>query len=129
MDEDLVEQINGKIYIEPLLFFSTHTNPFKLEDRKFPVDFATPWKDKNTVSIKIPEGYKVETLPEPLAIGLPENLGVFKFQTSTAGNKINTICIIQFNSAIIAPQYYTVLKDFYGQMVKKQSEKIVLVKM
>ena len=129
LSEDLVEQINGKIYIEPLLFFSTHTNPFKLEDRKFPVDFTTPWKDKNTVSIKIPEGYKVETLPEPLAIGLPENLGVFKFQTSTAGNKINTICIIQFNSAIIAPQYYTVLKDFYGQMVKKQSEKIVLVKM
>lgn len=129
MDEDLVEQINGKIYIEPLLFFSTHTNPFKLEDRKFPVDFATPWKDKNTVSIKIPEGYKVETLPESLAIGLPENLGVFQFQTSTAGNKINTICIIQFNSAIIAPQYYTALKDFYGQMVKKQSEKIVLVKM
>ncbi|QNM84444.1 DUF3857 domain-containing protein [Polaribacter pectinis] len=128
VSEDLIEQINGKIYVEPLLFFSQHTNPFKLEDRKFPVDFATPWKDKYTVSIKIPEGYKVETLPEPLAIGLPENLGVFKFQASTVGNKINTICVIQFNSAIIAPQYYAALKDFYGQLVKKESEKIVLVK-
>lgn len=128
ISEDLIEEINGKIYIEPLLFFSQHTNPFKLEDRKFPVDFATPWMDKYIVSIKIPEGYKVENLPETMAIGLPENIGVFKFQTSIIGSKISTICFLQFNSSIIGPQYYATLKDFYGQIVKKQSEKIVLIK-
>ena len=126
--EDLVEEINGKIYIEPLLFLSQHTNPFKLEDRKFPIEFDASFKNKNTVSIQIPEGYVVEKLPENMAIGLPENLGVFKFQISQKGNKINTICLLQFNKAIIAAQYYGALKDFYGQMVKKQSEKIVLVK-
>ena len=128
VSEDLIENINGKLYIEPLLFLTKHTNPFKLEDRKFPVDFATPWKDKNVVSIQIPEGYKVETLPESLAIGLPDNLGVYKYQVTQRGNKINTISILQFNSALISPQYYAALKDFYGQMVKKQSEKIVFVK-
>ncbi|QTE21880.1 DUF3857 domain-containing protein [Polaribacter cellanae] len=126
--EDLIESINGKIYIEPLLFLSQHKNPFKLEERKFPVDFTTPRVFKNTVSIKIPEGYKVETLPESLAIGLPENLGVFRFQTTEKFGKITTICILQFNSAIIAPQYYAALKQFYSQLVKKESEKIVFVK-
>ncbi|WP_165731898.1 DUF3857 and transglutaminase domain-containing protein [Polaribacter sp. 20A6] len=126
--ENLVEDINGKLYIEPLLFLSEHKNPFKLEDRKFPVDFATPWKESNTVSIQIPEGYKVEKLPEPLAIGFPDSLGVFKFQVSHQGNKIRTLSILQFNNAIIAPQYYAALKDFYSQLVEKQSEKIVLVK-
>jgi hypothetical protein len=111
------------------LFLSEHKNPFKLDDRKFPVDFATPWKNNNTVSIQIPEGYKVETLPEPLAIGLPDNLGVFKFKVTQKGNKISTMSTLQFNNAIIAPQYYAALKGFYGQMVKKQSEKIVLVKL
>ena len=127
--EDLVEDINGKLYIEPLLFLSQHKNPFKLDGRKFPVDFATPWKDKNRVSIQIPEGYKVEKLPETIAIGLPKNLGVFKFKVTQQGNKITTISILQFNNAIIVPQYYAALKDFYGQIVKKQSEKIVLVKL
>jgi hypothetical protein len=126
--EDLVEGINGKLYIEPLLFFASNTNPFKLETRKFPVDFGTPWKDKNRISIQIPEGYVVESLPESLAIGLPEDLGVFKYQLKQAGNKITVISILQFNSAIIAPQYYQTLKDFYGKVVEKQSEKIVLVK-
>ena len=128
LSEDLIEEINGKLYIEPLLFLAQHTNPFKLEERKFPVDFATPWKDTNTVSIQIPECYSVASLPETLAIGLPENLGVFKYQVTQAGGKIKTRSILQFNQAIITPQYYAALKDFYGQLVKKQSEKIVLVK-
>lgn len=126
--EDLLESINGKIYLEPMLFLSQHNNPFKLEERKFPVDFTSPWKVKNVVSIKIPEGYKVESLPESLAIGLPESLGVFKYQISESNGKINTICVLQFNSSIIAPNYYAALKEFYGQLVKKESEKVVLVK-
>jgi hypothetical protein len=126
--EDLVEEINGKLYVEPLLFFANSTNPFKLEDRKFPVDFVTPWKDVHRVSIQIPEGYKIEILPKKIAIGMPEDLGIFKFQTSRKGNKIYTVCILQFNSAIIVPQYYGVLKEFYAKVVEKQSEKIVLVK-
>ncbi len=126
--EDLIENINGKLYIEPLLFLSQHTNPFKLEERKFPVDFATPWQDRNNVSIQIPEGYKVEKLPESLSIGLPDNLGVFRYRVTQTGNKISTMSILQFNEAIISSIYYAALKGFYGQMVEKQSEKIILVK-
>lgn len=129
LSEDMIEDVNGKLYIEPLLFLTHHENPFKLKERKFPVDFASPWKDKNTVSIQIPEGYKVESLPEAMAIGLPNNLGVFKYQVKQQGNRIKTACIIQFNEAIIGAQFYPALKEFYNQMVKKESEKIVLVKM
>jgi hypothetical protein len=129
LSEDLIEEINGKLYIEPLLFLSEHKNPFKLDDRKFPVDFATPWKDRNTVSIQIPDGYKLESLPAPLAIGLPDGLGVFKYKVSQQGNKINTMSILQFNEGVIGAQYYATLKDFYGQVVKKESQKIVLIKL
>ncbi|WP_223269209.1 MULTISPECIES: DUF3857 domain-containing protein [unclassified Polaribacter] len=126
--EDLVEGIGNKLYIEPSLFLTKRTNPFKLEDRKFPVDFATVWRDVNKVTIQIPKGYRVETLPEPLAIALPDNLGVFKYQVVIGGNKIKTVSILEFNAAMIPPKYYTFLKDFYGQVVQKESEKIVLVK-
>lgn len=128
ISEDLVEEINGKFYVEPLLFLTQHKNPFKLEDRKFPVDFATAWKDENRVSLQIPDGYVVEKLPEPMAIALPENIGVFKYQVTTTGNKIKAFSILQFNSSMILPQYYTFLKDFYGKLVQRESEKIVLVK-
>ena len=128
LSEDLIEAINNKVYIEPLLFLTQRKNPFKLDERKFPVDFGTAWKDINRVSLDIPEGYTVESLPETMAIALPENVGVFKYQVQQAGNKIKVFCSLEFNSPIIPAQYYAYLKDFYGKLVKKESEKIVLVK-
>lgn len=40
--------INSKIYIQPLSFLATKENPFKLEDRKFPIDFGYPFSEKST---------------------------------------------------------------------------------
>lgn len=126
--EDLIEKINNKIYIEPLLFFTERTNPFKLTERKFPVEFNSPFKVKNIIALQIPEGYKIEKLPEPMAIGLADNLGGFHYQLKQTGKKISITSILQFKSSIIGSQYYPALKEFYGEMVKKQSEKIVLIK-
>lgn len=126
--EDLVEGINGKLLINPLLFFTERTNPFKTEERTFPVDYGSAWKETNNVSIQLPEGYKPEFLPEQFAIGLPENLGFFKFKVSQNGNTINVSSIIQINTPVIAPNYYSSLKEFYSKVVAKQTEKIVLVK-
>ena len=126
--ENLIEEINGKLYIEPLLFLTEHKNPFKLKERKFPVDFTTSWKDSHKVSIEIPKGYSIEKIPEPIAIGLPDNIGYFKYQVKAVGNKISANCILQFNTSLIAPDYYSYLKDFYGKLVAKESEKIILKK-
>lgn len=126
--EDLAEEIGGKLYISPLLFFTVKTNPFKLENRKYPVDFTGPWKDKNSITLEIPQGFEVVSLPETLAIGLPDDLGVFKFQVKQTGNKITTVSILQLNEGVIVPQYYQQLKEFYKQIVEKQAEKIVITK-
>lgn len=126
--EDHVEEISGKLYVNPLLFFTMKTNPFKVEERKYPIDFGIPWKDKNTVTIEIPEGYTVESVPTVAAIGLPDGLGLFKFQVKQAGNKIKVISLLQFNQGVIIPKYYAQLKEFFKQVVEKQTEKIVLVK-
>ena len=128
ISEDLIEQIGNKVYIEPLLFLTKRKNPFKADERKFPVDFITAWKDQERVSIQIPQGYIVEKLPEPLAIALPDNIGVFKYQVTQSGGKINTLSVLQFNSHMIPAQYYPYLKDFYSQLVQKESEKIILKK-
>ena len=126
--EDLIETIGGKLYIQPLLFLTETSNPFKSEKRNFPVDFVTPWQEKNTISIDIPAGYKVESVPETMAISMAENYGTFKFQVLQSPKKIKILAIAQINKAVFTPEFYPELKEFYNRMVKKQSEKIVLVK-
>ncbi|EAQ42256.3 hypothetical protein MED152_06040 [Polaribacter sp. MED152] len=126
--EDLLETIGNKLYIEPSLFLTKRSNPFKLEERKYPVDFTSAFKETNKVTIQIPNGYAIETVPEQLAIALPDNLGFFKYQVINGGNKIKLVSLLQVNSAMVPPQYYQALKEFYSKLVKKETEKIVLVK-
>ena len=63
-------------------------NIFKSKERKYPVDFVMPQEYKNTISIKIPSGYTIESVPEGLGIGLQNNYGVFKFQIKHASKSI-----------------------------------------
>jgi hypothetical protein len=125
---DLCEIIGGKIYVNPLLFYTQETNPFKQENREYPVDYGFPFMDKYAINIQIPEGYKVETLPASSVVAMEDNLGNFKFMTSQNGNTIQLSAMVQMNSAIISSEYYPTLKEFYQKMIDKQNEKIILTK-
>jgi len=124
-----VEIIGDKMYFSPFLFLATAENPFKQETREYPVDFVYPNQDKYNISISIPEGYVVETLPQPKAVALPENLGSFKYNITNNGKQIQLLFIQDINQAIISNEYYDVLKSFYKEIVDKQTEKIVLKKL
>lgn len=126
--EDGVELIGDKMYVTPLLFLATDENPFKLEMREYPVDFGSPWQDKIIVSIEIPTGYSVETVPENVAIGLRNDLGKFVYSIKSDGNKIKVTSLFEINSGVVPATYYEELKVLYNELVKKQTEKIVLTK-
>ena len=111
-----------------MLFFTVTQNPFKQENREYPVDYGFPFVDKYNITIKIPEGYKVESLPTSILLNMEDNLGGFKFMVSATGNVIQLVMTHQINSPIIVADYYPMLKEFYQKMIEKQNEKIVLKK-
>jgi len=73
------EIIGNKMYINPLLFFTQAQNPFVQEKREFPIYFGYPIQSKYNLSIQIPEGYRVESIPESLNITTGDDIGSFKF--------------------------------------------------
>jgi hypothetical protein len=125
---NFTENIGGAIYLNPLLFFAVEHNPFKQENRAYPVDYGFPFIDKYNITIKIPDGYKVETIPTPLLLNMEDNLGVFKFMINTSGNFIQLALTHQINVPIVIADYYPMLKEFFQKMIDKQNEKIVIKK-
>lgn len=125
---NFIEEIKDKLYIEPLLFLKKKVNPFKADERVYPVEFETLWTRINRISLEIPEGYKLEKIPSALKISLPDNLGFFKYEVNQFGNKIKVLSSLQMNSPMITVDNYIFLKDFYSQLVQKESEKIILKK-
>ncbi|WP_046758954.1 DUF3857 domain-containing protein [Kordia jejudonensis] len=126
--EDRVEIIGDKIYFSPLLFLATTENPFKSEIREYPIDYNYLWKDTYRITIQIPDGYEIESIPESLAMGMEDNLGEFKYIISQKGKSINLNASVKINSLIIPSNYYGNLKEFYKMLVEKEQEKIVLKK-
>ncbi|MGV3697344.1 DUF3857 domain-containing protein [Flavobacterium sp.] len=125
---NMVDIIGDKMYVSPFLFFETSTNPFRQEARQYPVDFVFPNQDKFNISLTIPEGYAIETLPQQKALALPDNLGSFKYSITANGNQIQLLYTQDINKAIIEAEYYDALKNFFKEIVAKQTEKVVLKK-
>jgi len=123
-----VEIIGDKMYVSPFLIFALTENPFKQEKREYPIDFVYPDQDKYSVSLTIPEGYVVETMPQPKAVAMPDNLANFKYMISNNGKQIQMLYTNDNNQAIVGSEYYEELKSFYKEIVDKQTEKIVLKK-
>ena len=125
---DAVEDVAGKLYFSPMIFMATKENPFKPETREYPIDYGFPMKDRYIVNIELPEGYKVESLPENSVFNLGENIGSYRYLISQAGNKIQLSVEFSINESFIAAEEYGNLKKFYELLISKENEKVVLSK-
>lgn len=64
-----------------------------------------------------------------MALGTQDDFVSYKFVVAVnQNNQIQIIAQEDVKYARINPEYYKDLKAFYGDLVKKQTEKIVLVK-
>ena len=120
--------IADKIYINPMLFLSQSENPFKQEKREYPIDFVFPHQDKYMIGIKLPDGYVVESIPQPISLSMEDNLGSFKYNLVATGRQVQVVVTLDINYASFGADYYETLKSFYQKVIEKQNEKIVLKK-
>lgn len=125
---DGIDQVGDKIYFSPLLFLATKENPFKLEERQYPIDFVVPQSDKYMVNIKVPEGYTVEYLPNSEVLEFKEANIKFTFLIQQNGNFLQLKAQLDIINPLILPKDYKDFKLFYGKIVEKQAEQIVLTK-
>ncbi|WP_031427346.1 DUF3857 domain-containing protein [Flavimarina sp. Hel_I_48] len=126
--ENAYDQVGNTIYLSPLLFMKISENPFKSENRQFPVNFNYPFTETKNLNIRLPEGYQAEHLPEQMNIALPEKMGSFSYKIGQSQNTLNLSIDFTINKAVIPVFYHDALKDFYNARMDKENEKIVLTK-
>ncbi|WP_375252126.1 DUF3857 domain-containing protein [Dokdonia donghaensis] len=126
--EEMIDEAGDKLYINPLAHLGTTRNYLTAEERSHPVDYVYPWSDKYTVSIKIPEGYQVESVPDDLAINLVDNMGSYRFGVTVSGDKVNVGLQNTMSTALVNSNYYKDLQAYLKMIVAKESEKIVFKK-
>lgn len=118
----------GILYINPLIHLRIEKNPFRLEDRVYPVDFGKATERTLICKINVPENFIAEELPKPRVVMLPNNAGKFTYNVQAVGNTINVISILTINQSLFTQLEYKGLREFYDLVVSKQAEQIVLKK-
>ncbi len=125
---DQVNQIGNEILFNPLFFDRMDDNPFKLEERDIPIDFAYPREMNIIVNIRIPDDYDVSALPGQLQMRLPDNSASFSYQVSILNNMLMLNFKYNIDRQIYTQDEYALLRNFFMKMIAKNSEPVTLIK-
>lgn len=120
------EIINNKIYIQPFLNEIFSKNPLTQKNRTYPVDMTYPVNRTYHSEIIIPEGYKAEFLPGNSSQS--DELFELEYSALQTENKIVVLLTYSFKKPVYPTEDYSKVKALFDRIVKKSSEKIVLVR-
>jgi hypothetical protein len=125
---DQAEDAGNMIYFNPLFYQAITENPFKLKKRVYPVEY--PYKKDLTLMLNftVPEGYKIEEVPENAAYTLPDKGGMFIYKVTKMGQMLQVITKLNITKELFVPDDYETLKEFYNLIIAKHAEQVVLVK-
>ncbi|MEM7556819.1 MAG: DUF3857 domain-containing protein [Cyanobacteria bacterium P01_A01_bin.84] len=127
--ENQADIIGDKIYFSPLLFNTLSENPFKLDQRNYPIDFAYPSQERYIANITVPSGYELTSKPEDVSLAMENNMGSFVYKIIDQGNnKLQVMADLKINLPVIPAQQYEGIKQLFKKMVEKETEKVVLSK-
>ncbi len=125
---DAMNTAGNLIFINPMLGEGLSENPFKIEERKYPVDFAYANKETFMLTLTLPEGYTVDEKPENTVFSLPNKTAIFQYNINVMNGKVQVVSMISINKATYLQTEYPALREFYNLIVAKHAEQLVIKK-
>lgn len=127
-DDVKVDVAGNKILFNPFLFVTNTKHNLNLEQRNYNIEFGAPITNTNTVKIKIPEGYKVETLPVEKQFTMPDQVGGYVCKVIEKDGYIIAQAQKVMPYSTLPAQYYKPLKEFLTNIIQAESQQVILVK-
>ena len=126
--EELAVVQGDKIIVDAFLMLKHKESPFKKEERIYPVQFDDLFLNTSQISLEIPEGYMVETVPEPVNMSLPDNAGNLTTAFYLKEKTVEVVSKFSMNKNQFSPEDYPAIRYLFDQRVVKENEKIILSK-
>lgn len=81
----------GNIYFSPSIFTRSKDNPFVATERYSVIDFGAPIESQSTVTIKIPEGYRLEGFNADNTLIMPDSTAYCQRKIMVSSNLIQIL--------------------------------------
>ena len=127
--DSFTDGIGGKLVFNPLLFLYRQNHDFtQTEERKFPIEFFSPYETIKKVTITIPDGYKVDNLPKSKKIKTEDEGIVYSYLVTSEGNKITVESSVKIDSTDYPKEYYAAFKQIFDVITQYEGQLVTVVK-
>lgn len=127
--ENLIDKIGKKMIINPMLFLSKSSNEFdQTEERKYLIDFMSPFTKVKKIVLEIPDGYTVEEMPKNKKIVTEDKEIEYSYVAEQKGKTIEVISTTKIMSPNYPKEYYPAFRQIWGVASKQENQVISLVK-
>lgn len=127
--ENLIDKVGKKIIINPMLFLNKSSNEFdQTEERKYLIDFTSPFNKIKKVVLEIPEGYTIEQMPKSKKIVTDDKEIEYSYVAEQKGNTLEVVSAVKVLSSNYPKEYYPAFKQIFGVASKQENQVISLVK-
>jgi len=113
------------VFFNPFFVNRVGKNPFNLDERTYPVDMGAAREDRVVMTIKLPDGYLLESKPDDCNLALENKGGRYLTKTQLVGNTFSFSQLLALNHATYPPESYFALKELFSRII--QQEKIDVV--
>jgi hypothetical protein len=122
-----LEEAGNHLLLEPFVIARFFTeNPFKLEERNYPVDLGYPRTYSANLQMDLGD-FKVLEMPESRVVNLPEDSGTCQVVYTEADGKLMSRFVLKLNQFHLAPFKYLSLKEFFSTVVEILNNDVILL--
>jgi Domain of Unknown Function with PDB structure (DUF3858) len=118
----------NQIYFNPFIGGRWSGNPFKSNERIFPVDFGVAQEETFLLTLEYPANFHLDEIPKNVALAMPNKGGRFLFSCTNLGNKLNISYSLNLTKAIYDAAEYHSLKELFARIVQLRQTDLVLIK-
>lgn len=120
------ESAGKRVLLAPGLFASSEKSRFVHATRVHPLYFAFPYLLQDDISIELPAGWQVSSVPA--AKNIDRKALVYTLATESSGQKLQIKRAVQLHLTLVQSKFYDQVRDFFQAVRAGDEEQIVLAR-
>lgn len=115
----------NNLLLNPFFTDKIESNPFKSNERLYPVDFGVPLERTMILTLNVPTEFELIGKPESNALVLPNSGGKFLFDITSRENQLQINYSLAINKTVFHSQEYQYLKELFSRIIQTQQSDLV----
>jgi len=128
IEVDIFNKLDNRLSFNPFFWDKIDTNPFKLNERSYPVDMGMVSDDRLMLTVHLPDHYIVEVPPQVVDIAMPNSGGRFITSYQPDNNSFTFAHVVLLSKSIYSSEEYPYLKELYNRIIVSEKAEMIFKK-